>query len=610
MNDARDRALENGATPTTEHTYAENKGVESFQRVNSALQGSLEKLVNASRPEEILGTLLSEVRAVLRGKGACLFEYDPAKDWLRMTLILSPGYTTDPTVAQDLQPFTAGISATQSPFWRQLMDTRRPCLLDAEKEEDAALFWPGTRQWHLKSNEPLAVGIPLAVGDVALGFLGVSFSGRIDISDTALNLAQAFGHQAALTLHMLRLAEVAKQAALAKERERAARMRVRELSTTNDAMKRALDSLSDEPDINRSICSILGSIAMDLGADHGALWLRDPATDTYAVRLVYHMGKFVDSRSGHPATKLWPLARDLRWRSHIRRRRPVLYKVAELSDLSDADRALFTRLGITQLLGLPLTLGSEVIGSFTLRFNSDQFFSRERLALAQTLAHQATLALQLTRLATEGQEKERVAATLLERNRLARDIHDTIAQHFMGVIVNLDAGLTSSDPQTLAHHAVKARETARSGLEEARRSVKALRATALQSGSISQGLRKVIESCLETSQISWTLSIPDDLPALHETVEQEFVRIVQEACTNVRKHSGATRTLVSLDYAEQAFRLSISDDGKGFDTAAPTEGFGLIGMGERARRVGANLTVSSRFNEGTVVRVTLHVAAA
>ncbi|MBB3259854.1 signal transduction histidine kinase [Paraburkholderia bannensis] len=569
------------------------------------MQGSLEKLVNASRPEEILSTLLSEVRAVLRGKGACLFEYDPARDWLQMTLILSPGYASDPALAPDLQPFTVGISATQSRFWRQLMDTRRPFLIDAAKEEHAELFWPGTRQWHIESNEPLAVGIPLAVGDVALGFLGVSFSGRIDLSDADLNLAQAFGHQAALTLHMLRLAEVAKQAALAKERERAARQRVRELSATNDALKRALDSLSEEPDINRSISGILGSIARDLGADHGALWLRDPATDTYAVRLVYYKGEFVDARSGHPATKSWPLARDLRWRSHIRRRRPILHKVAELPDLTDTDRALFTRLGIKQLLGLPLTLGSEVIGSFTLRFTTDQFFSSERLALAQTLAHQATLALQLTRLAADGQEKERVAATLLERNRLARDIHDTIAQHFMGVIVNLDAGLTSPDLKTLAHHAEKARETARSGLEEARLSVKALRAAALQTGSISQGLRKVIDACLENSQISWTLSVPENLPALHETVEQEFVRIVQEACTNVRKHSGATRVLVSLDYAEQAFRLSISDDGNGFDIGAPTEGFGLIGMGERAKRVGATLTVSSRVKEGTVVRVML-----
>jgi signal transduction histidine kinase len=178
----------------------------------------------------------------------------------------------------------------------------------------------------------------------------------------------------------------------------------------------------------------------------------------------------------------------------------------------------------------------------------------------------------------------------------------------MGVIVNLDAGLSSPDLQTLAHHAEKAKETARIGIEETRRSIKALRAAALEGGSIATGLRTVIGSCMDNSAINWTLSITDGFPPLSETIEQELLRIVQEACTNVRKHSGSTKMRVSLDHTTQHVRLSIHDDGKGFDIRTPTEGFGLIGMNERARRVDAVLTVYSKVGEGTTVEVLLHTS--
>ena len=207
------------------------------------------------------------------------------------------------------------------------------------------------------------------------------------------------------------------------------------------------------------------------------------------------------------------------------------------------------------------------------------------------------------------QVERRFAVVLTERNRIAREIHDTLAQGFVGVSLHLESvAETIGSERGEAHkHLDRARALARSSLTEARRSIRNLRAGSLVGGNLATALALALKETTEGARIESDLEVhgtPKPLPAW---IENDILRIGQEALTNVVKHAAANRVAVRLAYEPRRVCLGVQDDGRGFDSRARCADrcFGLLGMRERAHSVGGTLTLESRSGEGTTIELSV-----
>jgi signal transduction histidine kinase len=223
---------------------------------------------------------------------------------------------------------------------------------------------------------------------------------------------------------------------------------------------------------------------------------------------------------------------------------------------------------------------------------------REQAALAtanQKLAEQAVINEQL--------------ATSRERNRLARELHDTLAHSLSGTAVQLQAVATllKLDPPAAAAELAEAQQQIRRGLEESRRAIGALRASPLEEMGLTAALQERGERLAGRMGLPLQAEISDQLPPLSPLVEQSLYRIADEALLNIERHAQASRIEVSLGLENGRLHLTISDDGQGFNVqqmAAGNNGrFGLLGMKERAALIDADLEIESRNGEGTVIRL-------
>ncbi|MBN2047250.1 MAG: sensor histidine kinase [Anaerolineaceae bacterium] len=212
------------------------------------------------------------------------------------------------------------------------------------------------------------------------------------------------------------------------------------------------------------------------------------------------------------------------------------------------------------------------------------------------------------RLSNQALIKEEMA-TMRERNRLGRELHDTLAHTLSGLAVQLEAIKTvTPELETQVHYMLdQALTTARRGLTETRRSLKALRATPLEKAGLEQALSEMAQRVIALNGAETQVHIAESLPAVSAEVEHALYRIAQEALENCVKHAHAEHILFSLDRLDEELVLMIEDDGVGFDpdAVADMERYGLNGMRERAQMVHGILEIESSHESGT--RVTFRV---
>lgn len=196
-----------------------------------------------------------------------------------------------------------------------------------------------------------------------------------------------------------------------------------------------------------------------------------------------------------------------------------------------------------------------------------------------------------------------------ERNRLARELHDTLAHTLSALTVQLETvkaywHVDSTAAQTMLD---KSLEATRSGLQETRRALKSLRASPLDDLGLSLALRRLAESAARRANLGLDLSVPEQIPFLSPDVEQCLYRVAQEAVANVTHHANAKNLTVDLIFNGQEVSLLVRDDGIGFKEQPDENGnhFGLPGMRERAHLVGGNLTIDSQPGQGTTIRLSI-----
>jgi signal transduction histidine kinase len=223
------------------------------------------------------------------------------------------------------------------------------------------------------------------------------------------------------------------------------------------------------------------------------------------------------------------------------------------------------------------------------------------------------LALQLeerARLQASLASAERKAGMLEERQRLAREIHDTLAQGFASIIVHFERAeqidaLSSSPAKP---HLDLARSVAREGLEDARRMLAALRPEILEQRALPEALGRVCEDWSRRTGIEANLAITGAPIPMHPDIELTILRGVQEALTNIARHAGARTTAVTLSYMEDLVVLDVQDDGKGFVASSIAgNGFGLTGMRERTESLQGSFSLESVPGEGTTISMSLPV---
>jgi signal transduction histidine kinase len=283
-------------------------------------------------------------------------------------------------------------------------------------------------------------------------------------------------------------------------------------------------------------------------------------------------------------------------------REPFVFKDPRNSPLLQPDVRLWVAAhGIRSILSVPLVFGDEPVGVLTIRDTQRDEFTPQEISLAQALGHHVTLAMELTRLA----EHEKQSAVLHERNRMAQEIHDTLAQGLAGIVVQLEAAedVLSGSPDDARAHIGRARTLARESLGEARRSVWALRPQALESGDLATALRHFAGQLTTGTPIIVEFSQRGTPCRLSPEAEFHLLRIGQEALTNAVKHAQAGKIRIELVHDAQGVQLSVQDDGRGFGPRqqSSNRGFGIISMNERAERVGAQLTIFSEPGLGTRV---------
>jgi signal transduction histidine kinase len=235
-----------------------------------------------------------------------------------------------------------------------------------------------------------------------------------------------------------------------------------------------------------------------------------------------------------------------------------------------------------------------LIGSIIVRLMREQREQREALARAN---------VELTRHAMTIEQ----LATSRERNRLARELHDTLAHTLSGLAVQLEAiiSIWEKDPRAIEDMLDQSLTTTREGLQEARRAIQALRASPLEDLGLSLALRNLAESTAARANLTLELLLPNRLEDLDPVIEQGVYRIAEQAVANVAQHAIATRMRVRLTRENGRLELHVSDDGCGFDPEnVEREGhYGLQGMRERAKMIGGDLKITSQPGRGTSIQL-------
>jgi len=263
--------------------------------------------------------------------------------------------------------------------------------------------------------------------------------------------------------------------------------------------------------------------------------------------------------------------------------------------------------GIVATLAVPTFVAGKVTGLISIRFKQQRSFRPEEIELTRALTHQAMVAIRLIRLS----QQSRQTAVIAERNRMARDIHDTLAQGFTGVIVQLEAAGDATSKglaKETEEHLRRAGDLARESLKEARRSVRALRPQALDEKNLCQALEDLLRKMTAGTTLPAEFNVQGQPRSLPPEWEENILRICQEVLTNALRHAHASQFKAQLLFVPSAVRLDLCDNGCGFDPAGKHDGFGLMGMRERVEGMGGKITIHSATGKGTAILIVLPLA--
>jgi two-component system NarL family sensor kinase len=366
-------------------------------------------------------------------------------------------------------------------------------------------------------------------------------------------------------------------------------------------------ALNREVDLDRALNSALALVTELLGLQTGWIWLLGES----------------DGKAYLAAAKDLPpgLANDPRrmtgWCHCL-----DTYRRGDLTGAANVNVLTCSRLealvdgtdGLSYHASIPLYAHGKKLGVLNVASRDWRELSPEDLRLLYTVGDLLSISVERARLF----ERTTRLAAVEERNRIAREIHDTLAQGLAGIALQLemadvglsDEGRATKDEREQVRKAVQqALALTHDNLEQARRSVMDLRAAPLEGRTLAEALRQLCDD-MSREHLQVKAEIRGTGGTLPGRIEMGLYRIAQEALTNATRHASAHNITLQLVMLHSSVRLTIKDDGKGFDYAQVSEGrFGLVGMNERARLLGGTLDLKSSPGAGTRIVVTVPLGA-
>ncbi len=416
------------------------------------------------------------------------------------------------------------------------------------------------------------------------------------------------------------------RAAVARERELFAQQRAAELAKANEALRGCLDALASVPELDDFLGQVMAAITRQLGAVSSTLRVRNFEQNTLPLELVFQDDRVMTpDEANYP--ECWQSVPVEQFDPHFLFHSPLTrtkdeQRVATFSNppaaivhtldpdsaMPDDQRSYLRQLGVMTLLIVPLISRGQPNGRLTFRFTEERDFHLEELEIARALATQASLAIHLTRLA----KSARQSAILEERNQLAAEIHDSLAQSFTAISMQLGVAgeqLAANEGDPL-HQIRRAEEIAKFGLAEARRSILSLRSSAIEESGLTTTLQRLVEHSNVAGRLRCDFrsdNIPEEI--LPPGIQHELLRFAQEAISNAVRHAQPTLVNVTLRWRPPDLILKVNDNGSGISNSSleKSEGFGLRNMRTRAAQINAKLDIQTAAGRGTSILLTVPI---
>ncbi|HMQ52361.1 MAG TPA: GAF domain-containing protein, partial [Anaerolineae bacterium] len=542
-------------------------------------------VVSTLNTEQVIDSILDEIQRLLSVKQCALLVVNKASSRLevRASRELSPTY---PQVIDLSDKSVQNLPAVRAINSGQIIQ-----VPDLASGENFLAALSAARSVGYRSG----LIIPLKAPHIPGAVLAIYRSDAQRFSQREISLAANFANHAAIALEHAMLFSLT-DAELQKQ--------VQFLSALNQIGRTVSQSLVMDDILNNAMNAVIEVMTAD------ACWIYLFRSENEEfLRLRAHQGLPAQLIDHVQMKHVYPGEGAIGWVAQ--HGQPLVLDELNLNQIGWTNEPLINELRWRSLAAVPLIAEERVMGVLGLAANNDRAFHYGEVNLLQAIGDQIAIAVVNARL----YRRSREVATLEERNRMAREIHDTLAQGFTGILVQLQAAerLSSKNPEKALFSLQEARELAQQSLQEARRSVYNLRPTILEELHLDEAIARQIERFQVETGLKADFLL-DGYPApLTPDVEQNLYRITQEALTNVQRHAHASSVWVALSYQPQQVSLRIVDDGCGLKQASSNGGgatgphksghFGLVGIQERARLMGGLASFESPPAGGTQIKV-------
>jgi len=361
------------------------------------------------------------------------------------------------------------------------------------------------------------------------------------------------------------------------------------------------EELNSATDISHALARVLSIVTKAFGLRSGWIWLVDPETNRFYNAAAYNLPPYL--REPVRMTGGWCQCTELFREGKLSAKNVDVIECSRLAPAVQRNQIKLTG-GLRSHASIPLLFRGKSLGIMNLTGPKWRRLSRSELRLLSTIALHVGATVERARLSDEGARLARVE----ERTRLARDIHDTLAQRLTAIALQLEGVLKHLDHsgERARTELVRALDIAREGLGEARQSALALRGSPPTGKPLPQGLEALARNF--TSRTGIVVRVDAARINLPARVEAELLGIASEALANVGKHARATHAEISFVRRGRNACLTVHDNGVGFlERQASTGGQGLIGMRERAQLAGGSLDVKGTRTRGTTVSATVPI---
>ncbi len=541
--------------------------------------------------QEVINTILEEVRRLLQVRQCALLVVNEQSQQMevRASWGLSQHYPTNVDLTEAYQNLPA----------YQAIITGRPVQVpnvEIDPNFSPLLAIARTEGYHS------VLAIPLVAPHVPPAALTIYRADVHHFDQQEIDLAASFANHAAIalehaTLFNLTDAELQKQ--------------VRFLSALNKVGHTVSQSLVMDDILNNAMNAVFEVMPAD------ACWIYLQRENENCLRLRAQRGfpaDLVEQVGNQPINLGQGLMGQVAQRGE-----PRYVDKAHLASGSWPDAPLIVEGEWQSVAAVPLQAKDTIIGVLGIAAVTDGVFTGAEVELLQAIGDQIAIAVVNARL----YRRSREAAILEERNRVAREIHDTLAQGFTGILVQLQAAerLSLKRPEQALQSLQEARELARESLQEARRSVLNLRPTGLENIPLDQAIAQQLQRFESERRLKTDFVLEGYPSPLHPGIEQNLYRITQEALTNVSRHANATCVEVALSFESKNVILTISDDGVGLngqkkgqrngraknDTSKSNleGGFGLISIQERVALMKGEVNFETPAEGGTQIKVVI-----